>query len=659
MGMSQRPGWLVYAALGVMAVFVFMACGGTPTTTTAPTAAGTEAPAPATGAPATDAPATDAPATDAPATDGPGESPDASPGETTAPAGGMVYPEEPGQCATSATDAYQGNISQIRALDARTVEFTLCSSDVAFLSKIAFAAFGINDTAYLEEAAASGAIVSQPNGTGPYKFVEWSRGNRLVMERNDEYWGQAAVAQNLEFRWSTQSAQRLLELQAGTVDGIDNVGPDDFETVSNDTNLQLLEREGINVFYLGMNNTFEPWGNEMVRQAIARGIDKARIVDTFYPPGSVPADYFTPVLPNGEVGEPFPSFDLEAARQLLTDAGFPDGFSTVIQYRNVVRGYLPDPVVVAQDLQAQLADIGITAEIEEIESGAFIDASNAGQLQGLYLLGWGADYPDVSNFLDFHFGGGASDQFGAKFDDITSALAEGAMGADDAERQPAYERANSALAQHVPMVPIAHGGSAVAYRADVENAHVSPLGNEQFAGMNPGGRDTFVWMQNAEPIGIYCADETDGESLRACEQMVESLYAYEPGGVAAVPSLAEECTPNEGLTVWTCTLREGVTFHNGATLDADDVVMSYAVQWDLEHPLHLGRVGDFSYFSGLFGGFLNEAPPEPPASPEPTASPDASPATSPEGSPATSPEGSPATSPEGSPAGSPAASPTP
>ncbi|CAN5261390.1 hypothetical protein BH24CHL7_BH24CHL7_13070 [soil metagenome] len=608
MGMSQRPGWLVYAALGVMAVFVFMACTGAPTTTTAPTSAATEAPAPATDAPATDAPATDAPATDAPATDEPGESPDASPGETTAPAGGMVYPEEPVACGEN---DYTGNISQIRALDERTVEFTLCNSDVGFLSKIAFAAFGINDTAYLEEAAASGAIVSHPNGTGPYKFVEWSRGNRLVMERNDDYWGQAAVAQNLEFRWSTQSAQRLLELDAGTVDAIDNVGPDDFESVQGNTNLQLLEREGINVFYLGMNNFFEPWDNEQVRQAIALGIDKQRIVDNFYPPGSVPANYFTPVLPNGDVGEPFPAFDQEAARQLLTDAGFPDGFSTTIQYRNVVRGYLPDPVIVAQDLQAQLADIGITAEIVEIESGAFIDQANAGELDGLHMLGWGADYPDVSNFLDFHFGAGARDQFGAKFDDITSALDEGAQGANDEERRPAYEAANTALSTHVPMVPIAHGGSAVAYRADVENAHASPLGNEQFAGMNPGGRDTFVWMQNAEPIGIYCADETDGESLRACEQMVESLYAYEVGGVEAVPSLAEECTPNEGLTVWTCTLREGVTFHNGATLDADDVVLSYAVQWDVEHPLHLGRVGDFSYFTGLLGGFLNAPPPAP------------------------------------------------
>jgi ABC-type transport system substrate-binding protein len=161
------------------------------------------------------------------------------------------------------------------------------------------------------------------------------------------------------------------------------------------------------------------------------------------------------------------------------------------------------------------------------------------------------------------------------------------------------------------MIPIVHGGSGVAYKADVTGAHASPLGNEFFGVMDPGGRDQFIWMQNAEPGGIYCADESDGESLRVCEQMTEALYSYEIGGTAAEPALAEVCEPNESLDVWTCTLRSGVTFHDGATLDANDVVLSYVVQWDADHELHKGRDGSFTYFSGLFGGFLNPPPPAP------------------------------------------------
>ena len=170
-----------------------------------------------------------------------------------------------------------------------------------------------------------------------------------------------------------------------------------------------------------------PLANEKVRQAIAMGIDRTRIVDQFYPPGSSVADYFTPCsIPNGCVGDAWYTFDAAAAKALLTEAGYPDGFDTVLNYRDVVRGYLPDPNVVAQDIQAQLKNnLNINVKIEVMESGAFLDAADSGQLQGIHLLGWGADYPDQTNFLGYHFGAGASKQFGDKFDDITDALDSG------------------------------------------------------------------------------------------------------------------------------------------------------------------------------------------------------------------------------------------
>ena len=162
------------------------------------------------------------------------------------------------------------------------------------------------------------------------------------------------------------------------------------------------------------------------------------------------------------------------------------------------------------------------------------------------------------------------------------------------------------------MIPIAHGGSGVAYRADVSgNVHSSPLGNEYFAVMQPGDRQQFVWMQNGEPGGLYCADETDGESLRVCEQILESLYGYEIGGTAVQPNLAETCEPSADLQTWTCTLKDGVKFADGATLDANDVVMTFAVQWDADNDRHKGRDNAFTYFGALFGGLLNPPPPKP------------------------------------------------
>jgi len=134
----------------------------------------------------------------------------------------------------------------------------------------------------------------------------------------------------------------------------------------------------------------------------------------------------------------------------------------------------------------------------------------------------------------------------------------------------------------------------VAFKADVKGAHTSPLGNEIFAAMDPGGRDTFVWMQNAEPGSLYCGDETDGESLRACNMVTEGLYAYEQGGTKSIPALATACDPNADLTVWTCKLREGVKFHDGSDFDANDVVMTYQGNRNpfVDHPEFITAIWD-------------------------------------------------------------------
>jgi peptide/nickel transport system substrate-binding protein len=520
--------------------------------------------------------------------------------------GAMAEGGEEEAMASDADCEYGGLFKTIEAVDDMTVKFSLCSPDVAFPSKVAFTALNIHPSEYLESTGGTGDILDKPIGTGPYEMVEWNRGDNIVFKRYDGYWGEPAKTENLIFRWSSEGAQRLLELQSGSVDGIDNPTPDDFAVIEGDDTLSLYPREGLNVFYLGMTDTHPPFDNELVRQAVSYAIDKDRIVDNFYPSGSIVASHFTPcAIPGGCEGPAFPDYDPDKAMELLAEAGYPDGFDTTIAYRDVVRSYLPEPGVVAQDIQAQLKEVGINIEIEVMESGAFLDAADRGELTGLHMLGWGADYPDQTNFLDYHFGGGASAQFGDGFTDIHETLAAAASLPDQAARNELYAQANELLIQHVPMVPIAHGGSGTAFKVTVEGAHASPLGNEYFAVMEAPGQDTLVWMQNAEPISAYCADETDGETFRLCEQVHESLLAYEIAGTAVQPGLAESYEVNDDLTEWTFKLREGVTFHDGSALDAQDVVTSFTAQWDAASPLHTGRDGNFTYFSAFFNGFKN------------------------------------------------------
>jgi ABC-type transport system substrate-binding protein len=279
----------------------------------------------------------------------------------------------------------------------------------------------------------------------------------------------------------------------------------------------------------------------------------------------------------------------------------------------VGRGYLPWPGQAAASLKTQLwENLKIQVKLTTLEDNTFYSALDAGSLPGMYLLGWGADYADVDNFLGTHFGARASLQFGRPDEEIAAVLERGAASGDPEEREAQYAEANTVLAQRVPMVPLVHGGwispnvHAAAYAADVKGAHASPFGLEDFSLLSVAGQDSFTWIQTYEPLSLYCPQADDIESMRACAQVAETLYRFVPGSASVEPGLAEACRPDEGLQTWICTLRPGVRLHDGSLLDANDVAASFAAQWDAGSEMHRQVSEGFTYFSLFWPGFLND-----------------------------------------------------
>ncbi len=592
---SYRPGRLL--AAGAMAIVVIVACGD-PGPTISPPSSQLAGPSSTTAFPT------------APPSRGPFE-------PMVHPVDGPAPCEEP-ESADPAYGPYEGSIRRIVAVDEVTVRFELCDVDPAFLAKIASPGLAIDDTAWLQSRIDPTAewqrILTEVNGTGPFRLLSWDGNGDITLERSTTYWGDRARTDAVIFVAEGDAGRRLEKLREGSVDAIDVVAPGDIEAVDGNPELTLARRGGLNVAYVGFDNRFAPFDSEVVRQAISIGIDRAAIVATAFPPGTEVASHFLPcAIPYGCGGRPFPEMDPELARDMLAEIGLGEGFASTITYSDEPRDYLPDPTAAATALQSQLRDqLGINAELKVTPFGELTAAVDSGRLSGFYLLGARARYPDASLLLESHFGPTASLQFGTRFNDIANWLGRG-RAADSAARAKGYEGVNSLLRKHVPMIPLAHVGSAAVFRTDVIGAQASATATDKLATVVPGDRTQFVYMQHDRPGSLFCADETAEVAQRVCAQLSESLYRHDLPEPSLAPALAEACVPDEDLIVWTCTLRAGVRFHDGSALDANDVVLSYAIRWDAAHPLHHGREGTFQPFIDRFGGFLHPPAPVPAA----------------------------------------------
>lgn len=582
----------VFAAL-VVALTALAACGGAAAPTSAPA---TSAPAATTAPQPTTAPA----ATSAPAAT-------TAPQPTTAPtsaAANLLKFAAP-DCNYTDKAKNPARIKSIEATDANTVVFTLCQPDPDFLFKVAFSAFAIEPQAYLEKTGGDATKVGDnPIGTGPYTIKEWQHGDHITFAANPNYWGDAPKNKTVVLKWSKEASQRLIELQSGQADGMDNVATEDIATVQKDANLKLLPRNPETVVYLGMNNKFPPFDNEKVRQAVAMAIDKDRIVKNFYPAGTTVADQFlTPDITPGYTQNLTPvKLDVAAAKALLAGTPCASGCDVKLSYRTVVRQYLPSPDKVATDLQAQLKQIGINVTLNPMESGAFLDQEESGNTP-FFLLGWIDDYGAATDIIDPHFSTG-NKGFGNPYPDIASEVAAAGQVVDAAQRQAHYDKVNQLLQQHVPMVPLVHGTSACAYLAKDTGDQCHPFSDEYFQYIS-NGTDQVVWLQNAEPLSAWCADEEDGETFRLCINVYDALYNYEQNGVKPVPGLATSYDASTDAMTWTFHLRQNVKFSDGSAFTANDVVSNFDAWWDAKNPSHKGRTGNWTYFTSFFGAQLN------------------------------------------------------
>ncbi|MFB2837414.1 ABC transporter substrate-binding protein [Floridanema evergladense] len=379
-------------------------------------------------------------------------------------------------------------LQDFKVVDKSTIQFVLKQPFAAFPAAIGSGFFGIASPTAIKKAGANyGTPNSLAVGTGPFIFKEWRTGDRVTLANNPNYWQKGFPKTNqLVIRFITDPAARLAQLRAGQIDFTVDLAPDQIKEIQSDRNLDAVPRPSFNVGYLALNTSYKPLSDVRVRQAIDLAIDKQQIVQAFWGDLGENSPHFIPSIlswaqsKNLTKTQPNP----QKAKQLLTQAGYPNGFDLELWYMPVSRPYFPTPKPIAEAFAADLSAIGIRVKLNTKDWAAYIaDRKKSPGFQA-FMLGWTADYGDPDSFYYPHFGpGGTVDIGGWKNDKVIQLLNQGRATGDKAARAKIYAQIDEILSQEVVRLPIVHSQPLLAKRKNVQGWIPSPLGTEDFAGI--------------------------------------------------------------------------------------------------------------------------------------------------------------------------------
>ena len=366
------------------------------------------------------------------------------------------------------------DIDSVKALDDYTVEFKQTEPFAGILAALCHpGGFIVSEKAVTE---AGDDFAQHPVGTNALKFVKWNRADSLELEQFEDYHGTPTEYKKLTFRVIPEPSNRVIELESGGVDIAYDIIATDIEKVENNEKLTLLKSLDYGETYLGFNFSKELLSDPKVREAITLALDKDSIVKAvFHDLGQTATGILPPTLKYSisdtmKVKEQ----NIEKAKELLKEAGYPDGFSL-----NISTNDNKDRSDMATAMKEQLAQVGIDATINVLEWSAFNEVIKNGD-QDLFMIAWTADSPDADTFLFPCFHSSAKGEGGnyvfledPKVDEL---LEEARFEQDDAKRAEKYAEAQEYLMEINAWIPLHNKEMTIGTRKEIGNISLSPLG---------------------------------------------------------------------------------------------------------------------------------------------------------------------------------------
>jgi dipeptide transport system substrate-binding protein len=384
-------------------------------------------------------------------------------------------------------------LKSVEKVDDYMIRITLNQPEAPFLANLAMPFAAIQSKEYADAMLKAGTperIDQEPIGTGPFSLLQYQRDAIIRYRAFPDYWGGRAKIDDLVYSITPDASVRWAKLQKGECHVMPYPNPADLDAIRKDPNVTLLDQPGLNVGYLAYNTQKKPFDDVRVRKALNMAINKKAIIDAVYLSSGVPAK--NPIPPSmwsyndGVKDDPY---DPEAAKKALAEAGFPNGMETDLWAMPVQRPYNPNARRIAELMQADLAKIGVKAEIKSFEWGEYRKRLQAGEHQ-TGMLGWTGDNGDPDNFLHTLLGcasaQSASGSNIAKFchQPYDELVLKAKRTSDQAERTKLYEQAQVIFKEQAPWFTIAHAVQLKPVRKEVVDFKLSPFGRHNFYGVD-------------------------------------------------------------------------------------------------------------------------------------------------------------------------------
>ena len=371
-----------------------------------------------------------------------------------------------------------GMISRVDVVNDYEILITLDYPFVPFLLHL-----GHPTTSIVSERAVreqGDAYTRNPVGTGPMRFVSWTTGASIELTRFDGHWGGAARIRDITFRFIIDASTRLIALETGEIDLMYGVPASDVARVRSDPNMTMIQTPALGTDYIGFNFQKPPLNDARVRQAINYAIDMDAVMRAAYFGVNAPANGPISNLVWASASDrlaPF-TFDQARARQLLAEAGFPNGFTTTL----VTNEGSPVRLDVAEVVQNMLAQVGIRMEIQLMEWGAYLEYTAQGNHE-MFILGWvtvtgDPDYGLSALFHTDNFGAAGNRTFYSN-PRLDALLDQGRQETDPARREQLYFEAQQIIRDDTPWIWTAVGVNLNASHPSLRGFEPIPAGHHQ------------------------------------------------------------------------------------------------------------------------------------------------------------------------------------